>query len=214
MLIRLLRDTLAVRVAVAVLVGVAVAAVVAGHAGWRYALAGWVAAAAVYVVWTWTVVWPMDATSTALHATREDPTRMFTDILVVVAAFGSLGGVGYLLIAGSSQSNQAIVAAAVGVVSVVAAWVSVHTLFTLHYARLYYIDEDGGINFNQQEPPCYPDFAYVAFTIGMTYQVSDTDIQDSAIRKAALRHALVSFVLGAIILAVTVNLIAGLSSKG
>ncbi len=52
------------------------------------------------------------------------------------------------------------------------------------------------------------DFAYVAFTIGMTYQVSDTDIQTSDIRKAALRQALVSYLLGAVILAVTVNLIA------
>jgi uncharacterized membrane protein len=68
----------------------------------------------------------------------------------------------------------------------------------------------GGIDFNQQEQPRYSDFAYLAFTIGMTFQVSDTDLETSALRAAALRHALLSYLLGAVILATTINLVAGL----
>jgi uncharacterized membrane protein len=105
---------------------------------------------------------------------------------------------------------QANIAALVGVGSVAAAWLMVHTIFTVRYALLYYTDSAGGINFNQSEPPAYADFAYVAFTIGMTYQVSDTDLKSRAIRRTALRHGLLSYLLGAVILAATVNLVAGL----
>ena len=60
--------------------------------------------------------------------------------------------------------------------------------------------------------PAHGDFPYLAFTIGMTYQVSDTDLKARTIRGTALRQALLSFVLGAVILATTINLVAGLSS--
>jgi uncharacterized membrane protein len=209
---RLVRERVAVRAIVGVLIGVVVAVAFSGALGWRYAVTGWIAAAAVYVVWTWIVVAPMDAASTARHATREDPTRVLTDVIIVIASLASLGGVGYLLLAESAGGSQSVVSAAVGVLSVASSWFAVHTLFTAHYARLYYIDEDGGISFNQDAAPRYVDFAYVAFTIGMTFQVSDTDIGTTPIRSAALRHALLSYLLGAIVLAVTVNLIAGLST--
>jgi len=57
----------------------------------------------------------------------------------------------------------------------------------------------------------WSDFAYLAFTIGMTFQVSDTDLQTSALRRIALRHMLVSYLFGAVIIAVTINLLAGLT---
>jgi uncharacterized membrane protein len=58
--------------------------------------------------------------------------------------------------------------------------------------------------------PDYRDFAYTAFTVGMTFQVSDTDITSQEMRRAVLRHALLSFLFGAVILATTINVIAGL----
>jgi len=76
---------------------------------------------------------------------------------------------------------------------------------------LYYSGSVGGINFNQKERPAFLDFAYLAFTIGMTYQVSDTNLESTQIRSAAFRHALLSFVFGSMILATMVNLVAGLS---
>jgi len=69
----------------------------------------------------------------------------------------------------------------------------------------------GGIDFKtDDEQPDYRDFAYVAFTVGMTFQISDTDIQTRVIRRTVLRHALLAYLFGAVILAVAINLIANL----
>jgi uncharacterized membrane protein len=99
-----------------------------------------------------------------------------------------------------------------GIATIAISGLIVHTTFTLRYARLYYTDPVGGINYKQgaQYAPDYRDFAYTAFTIGMTYQVSDTDITNRKLRHVVLRHALVSFVFGAVIIGATVNIVAGL----
>ena len=198
---------------IAVVLGIAVALAVGNTVGWRFALAGWVATAGVYVVWTQLIVLGMDADQTRRWVTREDPTRWLADVVIVSASVASLGGVGYVVAAGSHTGPRAVEAAVVGILTVAASWLAVHTLFTVHYARLYYSDEPGGINFHDPEQPRFRDFAYVAFTVGMTYQVSDTEIGLTSIRATVLRHALLSYLLGAVILAVTINLIAGLSSK-
>jgi uncharacterized membrane protein len=205
---------MAVRVGVAVLIG-AVAATAAATVAVRYApVTAWIATAATFVIWTWIAVGRMTATDTRDHATREDPTQPVTDIILLLASVASLAGVGYLLIAQSASGADTELAAAVGVGSVAVAWLIVHTVYSLRYARLYYGDTEGGIDFNQDEPPCYLDFAYLAFTLGMTYQVSDTDLQTREIRGTALRHALLSYVLGAVVLATVINMIAGLGGKG
>ena len=212
-LVKLFRDTVAVRISIAVVLGVVVAIMVGNSYGWRFAVAGWVTAAGVYVVWTQLILRGMDAEETCRWATREDPTRWVADAVILSASVASLGGVGYLAAAGSRSGAEAIQAAIVGILTVAASWVAVHTLYTVHYARLYYSGDPGGIDFHDPEPPRFRDFSYVAFTVGMTYQVSDTEINLTSIRATVLRHALVSYLLGAVVLAVTINLIAGLSSK-
>jgi hypothetical protein len=89
--------------------------------------------------------------------------------------------------------------------SVFVSWTIIHTVFTLRYARLYYAGQAGGINFNQTAAPDYGDFAYLSFTIGMTFQVSDTNIGSGQIRRTALRHAWLSFPMDAVIIATTIN---------
>jgi uncharacterized membrane protein len=212
-LVKLFRDTVAVRILVAVALGVAVALVVGSTVGWRFALAGWVVVAGVYVAWTRLILRGMDAEQTCRWVTREDPTRWVADAVILSASIASLGGVGYVVAAASRFGAEGIQAAAVGILTVAASWFAVHTLYTVHYARLYYSDEPGGINFHDPEPPRFRDFAYVAYTVGMTYQVSDTEIGLTSIRATVLRHALLSYLLGAVVLAVTINLIAGLGSK-
>ncbi|RAU92523.1 DUF1345 domain-containing protein [Mycobacterium colombiense] len=212
-LVKLFRDTGAVRILVSVALGVAVAVVVGNAAGWRFALAGWIVTAGTYVVWTQLIVLGMDAEQTCRWATREDPTRWIADAVILSASVASLGGVGYVVAAGSRAGHEALAAAVFGILTVAASWVAVHTLYTVHYARLYYSDEPGGINFHDPEPPRFRDFAYLAFTVGMTYQVSDTEIGLTTIRATVLRHALLSYLLGAVVLAVTINLIAGLGAK-
>jgi uncharacterized membrane protein len=87
-------------------------------------------------------------------------------------------------------------------------------LFTLRYASLYYGHPVGGIDFNEETQPRYSDFAYLAFTLGMTFQVSDTDIKTHDLRMSVLRHALLSYLFGALILAGSVNLISSLAAAG
>jgi uncharacterized membrane protein len=91
-----------------------------------------------------------------------------------------------------------------------------HTTFAFRYAHEYYeIDAGGvgivgGLEFPGEKRPDYLDFLYFALVLGMTFQVSDTDITSREMRRQVLRHALVSFLFGAVILATTVNVIAGL----
>lgn len=193
--------------------GVLTASGTAALGGWLLApIIGWATASVVYVVWVWSTIGHMDAGTTASHATREDPSRAVSDLLVLFASLGSLGVVLYLLVQEHSTPLEVRGSlAGVAVVSVALSWGLIHTLFTLRYASLYYWDQEGGIDFNQDEPPRYSDFAYLAFTLGMTFQVSDTNLQSNDIRATALRHGLLSYVFGSVILATLINLIVGLS---
>ncbi|WP_426503539.1 DUF1345 domain-containing protein [Dactylosporangium sp. McL0621] len=202
------------RAVVAFLVGLVGAVAVGLVFGWPYApAAGWSLAALVYVWHTWLVIGRMSPEQTGAHATREDPGRRATNLIAVMASLASLGGVLYLLEAGASKGVGADLSAALGIADVAASWLLLHTVYTLRYAELYYTGTPGGIDFNQDEEPAYADFAYLAFTLGMTYQVSDTDLKTRPIRVTALRHGLLSYLFGAIILATTINLVAGLGGS-
>lgn len=180
-------------------------------AGWQYGvLLGWMGGAAVFVAWMWISIWPMGASATAAHAVRDDPGRTTSDLLVLVAAVASLGAVA-LLLQGASGGWSKSLDAGLSLASVALAWATVHTVFTTRYARLYYTGQDGGMDFNEDVPPQYADFAYTAFTVGMTFQVSDTNLTTKQVRHAVLRHALLSYLFGAVIIATTINLVAGLS---
>jgi uncharacterized membrane protein len=80
----------------------------------------------------------------------------------------------------------------------------------VRYGDIYYAAPVGGVIFNDDDKPDYRDFAYLAFTIGMTYQVSDTNLTNRTIRHAVSRHALLSFVFGAVIIALAINTVASL----
>jgi uncharacterized membrane protein len=202
----------ATRVAVAAAAGVGVGVLAALAGSWQIGtLVGWDVAAGVYVAWTWKSIWHRDPAATARLALREDPGRAIADALLLVASVASVLAVGLAITAGRAGGPGAQdLRAGLAVVSVALSWTVVQTVFTLHYARLYYSHPAGGIDFNQQPRPGYADFAYLAFTVGMTYQVSDTQLQTSGLRAAALRQGLLSYLLGAVILATTINLVAGL----
>ena len=196
--------------AVAGCVGAVIAAILG--AGASTALVGWDVLALVFTAWVWWSIWPCGHEATADHARSENPGRDAADVVLVAAAVASLIAVGVVLFsAGHANGNAKYVQAGFAVVSVVVSWALVHTVFTLKYARLYYAAPVGGIDFNESDPPQYSDFAYLAFTIGMTFQVSDTDLQTKAIRRTALRHAWLSFPLGTVIIAASINLISGLA---
>ncbi len=196
-----------------VAVGV-VAAVVTGL-GWRWEYApliGWAAAAATFSAWVWLVLGRLDPEQTKRHSTTDDPSRALIDSLTLLANVASLAAVVVVLVqAAAASGTTKAVLAALAVLSVGLSWLLVQTLYTLRYARLYYADPIGGIDFNQDEPPAYADFAYLSFTLGMTYQVSDTDLSGRLMRATVLRHSLLSYLFGSVILASTINLVVGLS---
>jgi uncharacterized membrane protein len=199
------------RTLTSVVLGVIVGVICTVLAGWRYGLlAGWLVGAGTFVVWLWVIIWPMSAKHTASHAVREDPGQASADALVLAAAVASLAAVGALLSASGAGAGAETVQALVSIGAVGVSWAAVHTVFTTRYARLYYSGTPGGVDFNEDEPPSYGDFAYLAFTIGMTFQVSDTDLKAGDIRRTALRHALLSYLFGAVIIATVINLVAGL----
>ena len=135
--------------------------------------------------------------------------RTVSEALLLGASVVSLVAVGYSLVdAGHAAAGHRVALTALTVGSVVLAWATVHTVYALRYARLFHAAPVGGISFHSEEPPDYVDFAYVAVTIGMTYQVSDTDISKRPIRRAAIHHALLSYLFGAVILGITVSSIA------
>ena len=180
-----------------------------------YPLAAWDAGALAYIASVWIRVWRLSPSETARLAGQEDPTHVTTDLLILCAAVVSLVAVGFILgrAANSSGSTQ-VALAALGVASVALSWLLVHTIYTLRYARLYYEDPPGGVDFLEDAPPDYGDFAYLAFTLGMTFQVSDTSLKSKPFRRTALRHGLLSFVFVTGIIASSVNLVANLGGGG
>jgi uncharacterized membrane protein len=198
---------------VAAVSGVTVGVAVGAIWSWTFLpLAAWVFAVAVFLLWTWTAVWPLDGPATKRLAQREDPSLALADVVLLFAAVAALLAVALVIFrSGQDHGSAATARTVLGVISVAGAWAVLHTTFTLKYAREYYRAPQGGISFNQDDPPGYRDLAYLAFTIGMTFQVSDTNIETSRVRALALRHALLSYLFGAVIIAVTINLLAGLS---
>jgi uncharacterized membrane protein len=175
-------------------------------------LAAWTVACGVLLIWVWRICWGRDAAATEELAEEENRSRS-TDAWLLLAALASLAAVVVALVQSSSQQDATSVAAVLlSVLAVVLSWALVNTVFAFKYARLYYIDEPDaqGIDFNQDDPPAYSDFAYLAFTIGMTFSVSETEPTSTRIRRVALMHGLLSYLFGTGVLAVAINLVTNL----
>jgi uncharacterized membrane protein len=202
------------RVMLAAAFGVVAAVIAAFFAPWQMTvLIGWDVAAIVMLATVWGSVVRFSAGQTRAFATAEDNTRAGTQLTLLGAAVVSLLGVAAAFLKGN-RSSPALDAflEGMGIFTIACSWALVHTVFALRYAHLYYrTDPAAGIDFKMGTvEPDYRDFAYTAFTVGMTFQVSDTDVTTQEMRRAVLRHALLSFLFGAVILATTVNVIAGL----
>jgi uncharacterized membrane protein len=184
-------------------------------APWQVAdLIGWSTTAAVFVGSIFFATRHKDSAQTKAMATKEDDSAVAADAILVGASLASLVGVGLALLEASGEQGTAkTLITALAFVSVVLSWASVHAVFTLRYARLYYSAERGGIDWHANDLPDFGDFAYVALTIGMTFQVSDTDIKSKHIRKPALRHAVLSYLFGVVVVATMINVVASLLAK-
>lgn len=202
------------RAVIVMSIGLVVAVVLLGFVPWELAVvAGWDAAAITFLATVWPIVSRAAGTHTEQLATREDETRGSAMVLITAASVASLLGAGFALsLAGRGSGPMRTFLVALAVLTVVLSWTVVNTVYTLRYTDMYYRAAAGGLAFGDVvvKQPSYRDFAYVAFTIGMTYQVSDTDVRDPRIRGMVLSHAVLAYIFGVVIVAGAINLIAGL----
>lgn len=199
------------RVAVAAGVGVVGAAALSPFVVWQVTvLGGWDAAALMFLLSVWVFAYGADASATERFARREDLGRETARVLLLASGLASLVAVGLALgLARSEQGAERALLVAISATTVIVSWTVLNTVYALRYADLHYGAASGGIDFGGVSPD-FRDFAYVAFTIGMTYQVSDTNLRDRSLRRAVLGHALLSYLYGVVIVATGVNVVAGL----
>jgi uncharacterized membrane protein len=200
------------RLVLCAVIGAAAAAAAGVLASWNYApLVFWDVTALLAITALWLSLRTFNAKETEEHAAEDDPGRGATDAIMILASIASLVGVGVLIVQASGATGvDKYLEVGLGVLSVVVSWISVHTIYMLRYADLY-TNDGHAIEFNSVEAPTYSDFAYLSFTVGMTYQISDNAFKSNAMRRLALGHAMLSYLFGTAIIATTINFIGGLA---
>ena len=188
-----------------------------GQPSWGLAaLSGWDGGGLVLLVLAWLVIKGSDAAATQRKAAADDPGRTAVYALVVLASAASLLSSTALvrkarLVPGARGDALVLLCLA----TVALSWALTHTAFTLRYAHLYYREDEegvGGLEMPGGQRPAYFDFAYLAFTVGMCFQVSDVTVKSPQIRRALLLHALLSFVYNTAVLAFVLSLVFGFAS--
>jgi len=178
-------------------------------------LGGWNAGGLTLLGLAWLTIATADAEATGRRAAADDPGRTAVNVLVLLASLAGFVAVTVLVrspetIAPTDEAELV----ALCLLTVAVSWTLTHTAFTLRYAHLYYREEGGrggGAEFPGGAPPSYLDFAYMAFTVGMCFQVSDTPVSNPHIRHTVLAHSVLSFLYSTAFLAFVLNLVAGMA---
>jgi len=171
---------------------------------------GWDFFCLILILLHWYMFYNTSAAETHLKAKMQDETRGEIFAVVVVSTFAGLLAVILLLLDKEIKTLDLVTA----ISGMFLSWVLVHTTFTMRYAHLFYGDsnnKNGGLDFPGDEEPDFIDFAYFSFVIGMTFQVSDVEISSRRIRRLTLLHSIISFIFNTVIVALTINALAGLS---
>jgi uncharacterized membrane protein len=179
----------------------------------------WDVFALSYIITCWIVFFKRSTVQIRQVATKEDGSRLFVFLVIVIASFASMITVLMLIVSKETAKTSELIYLPIAVGGMLLSWYMVHTTFAFHYAHLYYSDDSSdaencreGLNFPDEKSPDYLDFAYYSFVIGMTFQVSDIEISSKTIRRLTLLHSLLSFGLNTFVVALTINIIAGLKS--
>lgn len=179
----------------------------------------WIVFSSTFIFTSWFVLMKRSIEEIKKTATKDDGSKTVVFAMIIISSFTTLFTVLLLLISHGVNNPDHILSVIASVIGMMLSWIMVHTIFTFHYAHMYY-DENKtkgddktskGLDFPGSEEPDDIDFAYFSFVIGCTFQVSDVVITSRKIRRQVLFHALLSFVLNTFVVALTINIIAGLS---
>lgn len=168
---------------------------------------------------SWITFFTTNSKELSIKAREQDESRSATFVIILVSVCISLFGTLALIQSTNESTMSQSLHVVFSMVSVALSWFLLHTIYTLRYAHLYYSQSlssakvhPSGFDFPESKSPDYLDFAYLSFVIGMTFQVSDVRVTSSTIRRFVLLHGLISFMFNTIIVALTINTIAGLSN--
>ncbi|GLQ90156.1 DUF1345 domain-containing protein [Dyella flagellata] len=147
----------------------------------------------------------------ARHAQRQDAGRRTTLWVAVTLSMVVMVALSTEL---HAAKNGGATAMGMAAVSIVLSWLFMNSMYALHYAHGYYGNfgrQHAGLEFPGTQQPDYWDFVYFAFVIGMCFQVSDVQITSHTLRRTALQHSVVAFFFNVFIIAISVNIAAGLA---
>lgn len=178
----------------------------------------WDVFALCYLILSWIVIIKRPISEIRKLAKKDDGSAIFVFALILISSFAGMVTVLLLMLSQNNASSQNDYYLPVAIAGMMLSWLMVHSIYTFHYAHMYYDDNETepdkdayGLEFPGSEKPNYIDFAYFAFVIGCTFQVSDVEISSPKIRRVVLFHGLLSFALNTFVIALTINLVAGLS---
>ena len=186
--------------------------------GWQFrALLAWCVGIVVYLLLAWLLCSGFDAKRTRLRAQAQDEPSAVLLFVLLLATAACVAAITVLM----QQSRDLIgiqkaLHIGLAVFALAVSWLFIQTIFTFHYAHLYYREEklaepDGaGLQFPGGQDPDYFDFLYYAFVVGMTSQVSDVQVTSREMRRLTLVHGVLSFGFNMLILALSINVVAGL----
>jgi uncharacterized membrane protein len=176
----------------------------------------WDTGTLVYLTLAWMVIMRADARMTRDRTLSQDQSGYIIFLLVVGASCASVVAIGFMQ---GIVKNLAFWPKAwhlaLSVIALISSWLLIQTVFAFHYARRYYAAQQQGklelgpLVFPGQQQPDYSDFAYYAFVVGMTSQVSDVAVTSRRMRHLTLIHGTLSFIFNIAVLALSINIIAG-----
>jgi uncharacterized membrane protein len=183
-------------------------------------LCAWNSGADFFLAITWWKMIKATPEKTRRYAENEYEGHLAIFMLVIAAACASVLAIVFLLTDKKGLSEILLILHVVlSIMTIVGSWLLVHTMFALQYAHSYYQHQtptntsgeiNRGLDFPNNDYPDYWEFLYYSFVVGMTSQVSDVQTTSSAMRRLTLLHGILSFFFNTTIVAITINIIAGL----
>lgn len=177
---------------------------------------GWDTFSVCMITMSWITFYNTNSKQIRQQSKVQDSRRSLVFIVIVISTLASFLAVLLLIVTKKHENGGSTWHLPVAIAGMLFSWILIHTIFTLRYAHIYYGDHAtkpnthaGGLEFPEDSLPEYLDFAYFSFVLGMTFQVSDVQITSKRLRKFAMFHGLLSFGFNTIMIALTINLIAG-----